>query len=170
MSKKHTPTLWAFSDTDYLSANGVKARFCEIVEQTKTFAHYRLFEVQNPAEDKVIALLGCGPASYDNARRIVACVNRLTAFTTEDIENPAIDLFGISASQQRIWNAEQQRDELLATLKKLAVATSHYRVELAAFVGFGANQPCDAERAAYIAIAKTKTRYSSDVESDGGEI
>lgn len=60
-----------------------------------------------------------------NARRIVACVNRLASFSTKDIEDPAIDLTGANHWINRATRAEQQlvranfqRDELLAALKE----------------------------------------------------
>jgi len=62
----------------------------------------------------------------------------------------------ISTLRHHYAGACHQRDNLLAALKALSVSTSAYRVELAAYVGHGASQPCDAERAAYIAIAKVE--------------
>lgn len=49
-----------------------------------------------------------------NARRIVACVNRLADFATEDIEDPACDITGHGALLSELMHLERQRDELLA--------------------------------------------------------
>ena len=54
-----------------------------------------------------------------NARRIVACVNRLAQFTTEQIEDFGYDLFAedrprLVEAQNEIHLLKKQRDELLA--------------------------------------------------------
>ena len=59
-----------------------------------------------------------------NARRIVACVNRLAQFTTEQIEDFGYDLFAedrprLVEAQNEIHLLKKQRDELLAALEDL---------------------------------------------------
>lgn len=58
-----------------------------------------------------------------NARRIVACVNRLAPFKTEHIEDFGYDLFAddrpkLLEAETRIYHLCKQRDELLAALKE----------------------------------------------------
>ena len=78
---------------------------------------------------RVIATLAWHPVKVDdratttdraaNARRIVACVNRLAAFRTEDIENPSWEsgMWGMLLDITRRHDAlKQQRDELLAQM------------------------------------------------------
>jgi hypothetical protein len=108
----HTPEPWAFSDTDHKDKDGVKSRFCELVNQTANFAHFRLFEVQNEEESKAVAILGCGPASYENARRIVACVNALVGWETETVEKYCTN--GAPGNP----NLGQKFDELQTRLKE----------------------------------------------------
>ena len=64
-------------------------------------------------------------ADYENARRIVACVNRLAQFTTEQIEDFGYDLFAedrprLVEAQNEIHLLKKQRDELLAGLEHFA--------------------------------------------------
>ena len=58
-----------------------------------------------------------------NARRIVACVNRLAQFTTEQIEDFGYDLFAedrprLVEAQNEIHLLKKQRDELLAAFER----------------------------------------------------
>ena len=58
-----------------------------------------------------------------NSRRIVACVNRLAQFTTEQIEDFGYDLFAkdrprLVEAQNEIHLLKKQRDELLAALER----------------------------------------------------
>ena len=55
-----------------------------------------------------------------NARRIVACVNRLAPFSTEDIENRAIDLLGGGELVSRVHVYERVIHELIVALDKIA--------------------------------------------------
>lgn len=57
--------------------------------------------------------------SEANARRIVACLNRLAAYKTEDIEDPGCDLTGYGALMSKLWHVEKQRDDLLAELLRV---------------------------------------------------
>ena len=61
-----------------------------------------------------------------NARRIVACVNRLAQFTTEQIEDFGYDLFAedrprLVEAQNEIHLLKKQRDELLAATEAIAI-------------------------------------------------
>ena len=63
-------------------------------------------------------------ADYENARRIVACVNRLAQFTTEQIEDFGYDLFAedrprLVEAQNEIHLLKKQRDELLSALERI---------------------------------------------------
>ena len=51
-----------------------------------------------------------------NARRLVACWNRLEMFCTEDIEDKDCDLFGAVALEKRLTAMTAQRDELLTAM------------------------------------------------------
>ena len=58
-----------------------------------------------------------------NARRVVACVNRLAQFTTEQIEDFGYDLFAedrprLVEAQNEIHLLKKQRDELLAAFER----------------------------------------------------
>lgn len=59
----------------------------------------------------------------ESARRIVACVNRLAPFKTENIEDFGYDLFSedrpkLYEAQQEIMHITNQRNELLAAIKE----------------------------------------------------
>lgn len=61
-----------------------------------------------------------------NARRIVACVNRLAQFTTEQIEDFGYDLFAedrprLVEAQNEIHLLKKQRDELLAAAEAIEI-------------------------------------------------
>ena len=91
-----------------------------------------------------VATTGYGVNSEANARRIVACVNRLAQFTTEQIEDFGYDLFAedrprLVEAQNEIHLLKKQRDELLAALENgMALAerndwrTANNRAELRA--------------------------------------
>ena len=66
----------------------------------------------------VTAWQGNSEKNRANARRIVACVNWLAQFTTEQIEDFGYDLTGISSLQNKLWLAQHQRDELLAEIRE----------------------------------------------------
>lgn len=68
---------------------------------------------------------GCGCCGSPNcedadARRIVACVNRLAPFSTEDIENRAIDLLGGGELVSRVHVYERVIHGLIVALDKIA--------------------------------------------------
>jgi len=65
------------------------------------------------------------PITEENCRRIVACVNRLAPFTTEQIEN-GIDLI---AQQQRITSLEQQLAEEKTKYSQLNQVATLYQKE-----------------------------------------
>jgi hypothetical protein len=70
------------------------------------------------------------PKAEQDARRIVACVNRLAPFTTEQIEN-GIDLV---AQQQRITSLEAQNKELREALCKIIHAAGDGNVGVCEFI------------------------------------
>lgn len=66
-----------------------------------------------------------------DARRIVACVNRLASFTTEQIEDAGFDLAGtaewVTREQkvlEQLRKIAAQREQLLAALEELLLADS----------------------------------------------
>lgn len=97
MSEQHTKTPWRTAEC-----------------RTEDFA------ILGKNDDVVVSCIDeyghLGAVKEANARRIVASVNRLAAFTTEEIEN-GIDLVKTLAKAKVI---EQQRDELLAAFNFLA--------------------------------------------------
>ena len=106
---KHTPEPWSAGVIKY-----------------KGEWHFTAVPVGN--EGKIIALCGLAGAngedeSIANARRIVACVNRLAQFTTEQIEDFGYDLFAedrprLVEAQNEIHLLKKQRDELLAAFER----------------------------------------------------
>lgn len=75
--------------------------------------------------EKVIAWFGGEDTDEANARRLVACWNRLEPFTTEQIEDFGYDLFSevrprYLETVQELRAIHAQRDELLAALEKIA--------------------------------------------------
>lgn len=107
---KHTPEPWSAGVIKY-----------------KGEWHFTAVPVGN--EGKITALCGLAGAngedeSIANARRIVACVNRLAQFTTEQIEDFGYDLFAedrprLVEAQNEIHLLKKQRDELLADLAEV---------------------------------------------------
>lgn len=110
---QHTPEPWLST------IDPVYGRFLNITTQKRIDAGLPcLIQVDGYSDDPEIEA-----EQHANARRIVACVNRLASFATEDIEDPDIDLFGTSQLQTRANLAEAhlaaasaQRDEFMDVL------------------------------------------------------
>ena len=126
---QHTPEPWATQSGGIIYSKHLEWRAPWAINARDTGRRY-------PAE-----------LQEANARRIVACVNRLEGFDTSDIENPSIDLFGVSSLQHRANMAEAslhaarcQRDELLATLLKYA---RHRSICASKYRGVRAQLQCD---------------------------
>jgi len=82
-----------------------------------------------------------------NARRIVACVNRLAQFTTEQIEDFGYDLFAedrprLVEAQNEIHLLKKQRDELLADLAE-AKRSAEFNFEQYQDVGRLLHEECE---------------------------
>lgn len=82
-----------------------------------------------------------------NARRIVACVNRLASFTTEQIEDAGFDLAGTAE-----WVAREQR--VLEQLRKMEAQRNQLLAALAAIKQItDGSQPIDPAGAAMVAAS-----------------
>lgn len=101
--QKHTPEPWSIGRYDEISAS----------TSDNFGGRINLVGVSTP--------ITAGPDMDEakaNARRIVACVNACAGINTENLEQNKPLLSGLRSLNDRIRNAERQRDQLLAALKE----------------------------------------------------
>ena len=102
MSEQHTPTPWGFSRDD---ENGV--------------------EFNITSENWYVAVCCDAPGDgtpKENARRIVACVNACSGYTTEELEQATLDKRHRHEIIADLVKSNKQRDDLMAALEKAADA------------------------------------------------
>lgn len=116
---KHTPEPWPFGATPVSSKEDVLNLFKQSLDVHEGSLGEYFFEIFTE-EGKRIAFL-VGPTAWDNARRIVACVNALQGVPTEQLEQ-AVELGITDVSTGNLFSyriaLQKQRDELLAACKR----------------------------------------------------
>jgi hypothetical protein len=81
-----------------------------------------IFIAESEVCGELIARLDTNPPNPNveaDARRLVACWNRLEQFSTEQIEDMGFDLAGSGALYQELWNMQRQRNNLLVALQEI---------------------------------------------------
>ena len=104
MKTEHTPEPWSIFDGDQRAIVTVANPMLSLLS----------------VDDEGMAIM----FEQSDARRIVACVNRLAQFTTEQIDDFGYDLFAedrprLVEAQNEIHLLKKQRDELLAACDAL---------------------------------------------------
>lgn len=160
---KHTPEPW---------------HLCEVENETGRIKHLVPIDAEKMS---LLTIVENDQATFaaiyndDDARRIVACVNRLRNFTTEQIEDLGYDLFAedrprLFEAQNEILRLEKQRDELLSDLTE-AKRSAEFNFEQYQDVGRLLHEECEKTEKLLAALERLLashgyTSYLSEAEED----